>query len=158
MSHSAVRTLIRDSVLSVQENVNFIYARASDFNSIKDKSLPFVQLDPLNQTAAFTNNQVYSRTFRVAMVFYKLDALQGAEEETAAVLDEMDLLCDRCLTKLNLGASGDDPTVELTSQTATIANIRKTPVIKVTADMLTGWMLEFDMTVPDTFDYCKVYG
>lgn len=157
MSHQAVRTLIRDSVLSIQDNVNFIYARRSDFNSIKDKSERFVTLDPLRVTASFTSNQIYSRKFRVGMVFFQLDSLSGAEEETVEKLDAMDVLSDKFLVKLNLGASGDDPTVTISSQTISIENIQREPVIKVTADCMTGWMLQFDMIVPDSFDYCKVY-
>lgn len=157
MSHLAVRNLIRDSLLSIQDNVSFIYARRSDFNSIKDKSERFVHLDPLEVTASFTSNQIYVRKFRVAMVFFQLDSLQGSEEETVLKLDSMDLLSDKFLAKLNLGASGDDPTVNISSQTITIENIRRTAVIKVTSDCMTGWMLTFDMIVPDSFDYCKVY-
>ncbi|HRG79447.1 MAG TPA: hypothetical protein PL167_07540, partial [Cyclobacteriaceae bacterium] len=55
MSHLAVRTLISDTLKSVDDSVLFAYARASDFNSIGIKDDKRVRLDPLRQSLEFTD-------------------------------------------------------------------------------------------------------
>lgn len=158
MSHLAVRTLISDTVKSVDDAILFAYARASDFNAIGAKKDKRVRLDPLKQSLSYTDeNYNLSKTYRVAMVFYKLDELQGSEEETAKILDETDILSDKFINKLNLFNFSEDSTDEISTQQIEIQSIVKTPVIKVTVDCCTGFILEFDLIAPDNFDYCSLY-
>lgn len=158
MSHHAVRTLISDTLKSVDDSVLFAYARASDFNSLGIKDDKRVRLDPLRQTLEYSEGSYnLSKQYQVILVFYILDELQGAEEATANKLDLMDELSDKFINKLNLFAFNEDTTDEISSQNTEITSMRKEPIIKVTADCVTGWVLSFNFTVPDTFDYCSLY-
>lgn len=158
MSHLAVRTLISDTLKSVDDSVLFAYARASDFNSIGIKDDKRVRLDPLRQTLEYSEGSYnLSKQYQVIIVFYILDDIQGAEEATAKKLDAMDVLSDKFINKLNLFAFNEDTTDEVSSQNTEITSIRKEPIIKVTADCVTGWVVSFNFTVPDTFDYCSLY-
>lgn len=157
MSHQAVRTLISDTLKSIDDSVLFAYARASDFNSMGIKDDKRVRLDPLRQSLEYSENYNLSKQYQVVIIFYKLDSIQGAEEETATILDQMDLLSDKFLNKLNLFEFNEDSTDEVSTQNTEITSIRKEPIIKVTADCVSGWVVSFNFTVPDTFDYCSLY-
>lgn len=157
MSHQAVRTLISDTLKSIDDSVLFAYARASDFNSMGIKDDKRVRLDPLRQSLEYSENYNLSKQYQVVIIFYKLDSIQGAEEETATILDQMDLLSDKFLNKLNLFEFNEDSTDEISTQNTEITSIRKEPIIKVTADCVSGWVVSFNFTVPDTFDYCSLY-
>lgn len=162
MSHQAIRTLIEDTVKSIDRDILFGYARKSDFNSIGTKADVRVQLDPLKETTDFIENSLsFTKTYTVALVFSKKDDLQGAEEETAKILDETDDLSDQLIVKLNRFVLDNDQTEivndEVDSNTIELSSITKEPIIKVMVDCITGWLLQFKITVPNTFDYCSVY-
>lgn len=160
MSHRAVRLLIRDAVKSVRDEVQFIYGRKSDANAVKNKRLPFVTLSPLTSTANLTDDSFnLTTTYSIGLVFYRMDDLQGNEEGTAKVLDEMADFADKAIQYLNRSGEDYGESIQdgLTTDMVKLSNIRKEAVIKVMSDMLTGWIVEFDLIVPDNFDYCSIY-
>lgn len=160
MSHQSVRLLIQDACKSVRDRVVFVYGRTSDVNAIKDKKLPFVNLSPLTSTGSFINDSsTLTTTYAVRLVFYKLDNLQGAEDETAKILDEMSDFADKAIAFLNRSGEdyGESIQLDVTTDDVVITNLRKEPVIKVLTDCLSGWIVELDLTVPDKFDYCSLY-
>lgn len=157
-SHLAVRTLISDTIKSIDDSILFAYARASDFNTIGKKLDKRVCLDPLKQIVTpIESGFGFTKTYQVGMVFYRLDDKQGAEEASAAILDEMDLLSDKFLNKLNDILLDKDNTDDVNTQTVELTNMRKEPVFKVTADICTGYIFTMDLVVPDAFDYCSMY-
>ena len=155
MSHKSIRILIEDTLRSIDDSVMFAYARASDFNAIGKKEAKRVQLDPLKESLEYTDGAMnLTKTFQVGMVFYKLEpSTAGAEIETMLILDEMDLLSDKFINKLNLFLIGQEVSVA----DVEIKSIRKEPVIKVTTDFATGYVVQFDLVTPDDFDYCSIY-
>lgn len=158
MSHKAVRVLIEDTVRSIDDSILFAYARASDFNAIGIHDSKRVRLDPLKQSFGFSDNSYnLSKTYKVGMVFYKLDSLEGAEEVTKDILDQMDLLSDKFIAKLNTFAFNEDVSKPIISQNIEIKPGTKDEAIKVTVDCCTGWVLQFEIVAPDTFDYCSLY-
>lgn len=153
MSHSAVRAFIEAKATGLSTSVQFGYGRASDFNQIKGKQYPYVWCDPLTSTINITDGLVVTETYRVNMVFYKYDAADSTEAAYKLILDQTDDLVQEFIRDIN-----EDLTLgsvaTLTTGNTEIANISKQPVIKVMADVLTGWIVTFDLTVPDKFDYC----
>lgn len=156
--HKAVRTLLRDTALSLADNIVFTYARASDANQIQGKKYPFIRLDPLKQSIEPTESGYnFTKTYLVGLVFYDKDLLQGTEEQTVEILDAADELSDKFMNKLNLFvADGEDSTESIAHEQIELKSIRKNPFIKV-LECLTGYTLEFEMVVPDTFEYCALY-
>lgn len=152
MSHKGIRLLIEDTAKSLGDDVQFTYARTSDFNILKDKRYPFITLDPLSAVPVYANNNVsnYMKTWAVSMAFYQLDSDASTQEDYAKILDEMDGYVDNFLNKLNfysLNRNIDSDEIILTS-------ISQPPFIKATADVLTGYLLTFQMQVTDQFNYC----
>lgn len=158
MSHKAVRQLIRDTAKSLGDSIEFVYARKTDFNSIRDKKYPFIQLELLNSSASLNENNVtLNASYPVAMTFYQLDSLTGAEDETTNILDITDDLVQSFMRKMNLYSFTEDDSVVVSTKNITLSNFKMQSFVKMTTDCLTGWILTFDMEVPDYFDYCSLY-
>lgn len=158
MSYQAVRILIEDTIRSIDDSVMFAHARDSDFNSVgirEDKRVQLTPMEPLTEPATAEHNS--TKTFTIKMVFYKLDSLSTAEDFTTNILDEMDILSDKFIHKLNVFTL-EYESAEVSSSTIEIVNMQpKRPVIKVTADCVTGFIVSFGLIVPDVFDYCSLY-
>lgn len=152
VSHKGIRLLIQDSALSLADDMQFTYARTSDFNVMRDKRYPFITLDPLSSVPVYTDNNVsnFMKTWQVEMAFYQLDNLASIQEEYALILDEMDGYVDNFINKLNFYSESQ----QITSNEIVITNIVQTPFIKATADILTGYLLSFRVQVNDQFNYC----
>lgn len=155
MSHQAVRELIEAKALAVADNVNFGYGRGSDFNQIKDKTYKYIWLDPLTSTILIGEDQVnFVEQYNISLVFYGFDAPDSTQDQYKLILDETDVLVQKFLRDLQNDLLNDDTTIQLTSNNIAISGIAKQPVIKVMADVLTGWIVTFNLTVPDNYDYC----
>lgn len=158
MSHKAVRQLIRDTAKSLGDSIQFVYARATDFNAIRDKKYPFIQLELLNANASFNESNVtLNSSYPVAMTFYQLDSLTGAEDQTTNILDQTDDLAQAFMRKMNLYSFSEDDTVAIATKNIVLTNFKMQSFVKMTTDCLTGWIVRFDMEVPDDFDYCSLY-
>ena len=150
MSHRDVRQFIEDTAKSLATDIQFTYARTSDFNIIKDKKYPYIVLDPLSSTPAFSNEGVsnYTKAWACSMAFYQLDDMASTADQYKLILDQMDSYVDKFINKLNRYSTMSDEVL--------IQNISQTPFIKTTADVLTGYLLSFTLLVSDQFEYCEI--
>lgn len=153
MSHKAVRDFIKAKALALGSDVRFGYGRASDFNQIKDKGYPYVWCDPLVSSVDVVDGLLVSERYRVSLVFYKFDAADSTQEQYKLILDQTDELVQQFIRDVNEDLL-TGTVADLTPGNTAIENISKNPVIKVMADVLTGWIVTFDFIVPDKFDYC----
>jgi|SRR5688572_2910315 len=158
MSHAAVRAFIGDTAKAVKDTIQFGYGRTEEFNSKADNSRECIWLDPLIFAAAFTNlgTNNLSITWNVAMFFYKFDSIGSIETEYSKILDETNQTLLKFVSLLNYNP-GESTTDSIRTDNVLLSNFRGEPVIKVTKDYMTGWTLTFQITVPDTFDYCSIY-
>lgn len=139
--------LIESTAKSLADDIQFTYARTSDFNVIRDKKYPFITLDPLNATPQFTDTGVtFIKSWSCNMAFYQLDQAASTQDEYAIILDEMSEYVDKFINKLNLYSTQAD--------TIVISTVTQTAFIKATADILTGYLLTFSLLAQDDFDYC----
>ena len=147
MSHKGIRLLIEDTAKKLGDDIQFTYARSSDFNILRDKRYPFISLGMLSANASYAvdNSWNYSKTWSVTMAFYELDKEGSTQEEYALILDSTDVMVDTFIQKLNFFILND---------TITITAINQTPFIKDFADILTGHILTFQLQVPDNWNYC----
>lgn len=152
MSHKGIRSLIEDVSKSLGNDIQFTYARTSDFNLIRDKRYPFISLDPITAAATYADNSVsnYMKTWSCQMAFYQLDTEASDQTEYAPILDLTDSLVDKFINKLNFYAYNQC----VNSDDIIITGINQTPFIKATADILTGHLLSFQLQVTDQFNYC----
>lgn len=153
MSHKGIRLLIEDTAKSLGDDIQFTYARPSDFNVLRDKRYPFITLDALSSTPVYTvdGTHNYMKTWQCVMAFYQLDRQDSTQEEYAQILDFTDNLVDKFINKLNFYALNYDG---VTSDDITISAINQQAVIKVMADYLTGHIVTFSVQVSDRFNYC----
>jgi hypothetical protein len=148
VSHKGIVKLIEDTAKSLADDMQFSYGRASDVNMLRDKRYPFIALDPLRSSAEYavdgTSN--YSKSWIVNMAFYFLDKEESTQDEYRKLLDDADILVDQFINKLNF--------YSLKSDSIVITGISQDPVIKVMADIITGYIISFTITANDDFNYC----
>jgi hypothetical protein len=154
VSHKGIRLLLEDTAKSLADNIQFDYGRTSDFNMLRDKKYPFISVSPLNASASYAVNNVtnFSKVYQVQIAFYQLDQEHSSQDEYAPILDEMNLLADSFFNKLNFFVQGRC----LDSDDIILTGMSQQPFVKATADILTGYIMNFSITVTDSFDYCAI--
>lgn len=150
MSHRGVRLMIEEAAKGLRDDLQFTYARTSDFNVMRDKKYPFVTLDPMTSNPQYATDGVtnYMKAWNCQLAFYMLDSTGSDQDEYATILDQTDDLVDRFINSLNFNTQRYDFLIQ---------NINQTPFVKATSDILTGHILTFTLFVQDNFDYCSVY-
>lgn len=148
--HESIRRLIEDTAKSLADNIQFYYARESDFNQIREKKSFSIVLDPLRAVPGYSvdNHRNYTKAWVVEMTFYRLDKESSTGDEYAKILDEADTFVDNFINKLNFYSAQ--------ASEITLSNFRQDPFIKVLADILTGYILTFQIEVMDNFEYCEI--
>lgn len=147
MSHRSVRLLIESTAKSLADDIQFTYATNSDFNQLRDKKYPFISLALLTATPQFTDTGVtFIKQWNCQMAFYQLDIKGSSPERKALILDEMGLLVDKFINKLNLYSSQAD--------TIVLSGISQQAFVEAMADILTGHLLSFNLLAQEDFDYC----
>ena len=156
MSHKAVRQFIETTAKSLADNVKFGYGRSSDFNKIKDKKYPYIWMDPLNSSFEIGEDAInFTERYSVSLVFYRFDDPDSTEDQYKLILDETDKLVQTFVRKIHENLENAYHLTDIIRTDNTVVeNITKQPVIKVMADVLTGWIVTFELIVPDNFDYC----
>lgn len=146
--HEAIREFIRLTAESLSDDLQFFYAKTSDFNQLTDVNSPSIVLDPLSAVPQYTDNGVtnYMKAWSCNMAFYKFDREGSTPEQYAKLLDETDSLVDKFINKINFYSYKSDSIV--------IQNINQSPFIKATSKIMTGHILTFTLLAQDDFDYC----
>lgn len=147
MSHKSIRLLLEDTANGLADDVQFSYGTETDFNQSKKSGVPLIHIDPLNVSPSYQVNGVsnYMKQWQVTMVFLKYD--NSRETEYTKILDDLDPLVDTFINKLNFFSHQSDQ--------ITISSISVTSLIKVYADILSGWRLDFNILASDDFQYCE---
>lgn len=148
MSHKGIVSLFEDVSKKLGDDIEFLYGRTSDFNQLRINNQTAINVSPLRASPAYTDNdtQNYSKTWFVAMGFYQTDKIESKPSEYQKILDDVDSMVDIYINTLNFYSIKSDSIV--------IRNMRQDPFIKALADVLTGWVLTFDLQVNDDFNYC----
>lgn len=158
MVHSSVISLFEDSAKSLSDTVVFGYGALSDFASIKNKRMPYVWVDPIEGGFPVTDSLVSSSvTFKASINFLDFDDPKGNEDETARTWDKMFNLMEQFIHKLDQFLLNNDEIDDVVSDKVELSNVRFVSRRKGTDDVLSGWTLTFDMTVPSDFNYCSIY-
>ena len=139
-----VRDFIEDTLRKVRDDVSFSYARESDFNAIQNKTYPAVLLKPLSFTPKRVGYTI-NREYKVTLLFYALDSLEGAEDETKRFwMKWMSWLPAFSRSKPFRSLSvDDDPEEDVTSDKITISKRRGNSTDQVHPTTLRGisWIL-----------------
>ena len=151
MSHASVKLLLQDVAKSLADSMQFGYGRRSEFNMITNHKYPYIWLLPLTAARRFVpNSTTHTKTWNVAIIFLDLDKADADEKQSEKILDSMDVLVDRYTQTLDdwFERSYD------TMGAITIQNDLQQPFYKDDSGVHTGWLLTFQLVVPDDFTYC----
>lgn len=148
--HKAIRQLIENTAKSLADNIQFAYEAPGGFDQIREQRYPYVVLDPPVAVPTYSVNNVsnYSKTWLIQMAFWQPDQAAATGDESAKILDDMDLFVDKFLNKLNFYTD--------MSADILIQSMRQEPFIKVGPNVLTGYILNFQIVVNDDFEYCEI--
>lgn len=152
--HEQLVSLIEQIVRTLADNIAFGYARESDFNVQNDVSLPYILLDPPTASSSFAVNNVYSlsKVWTVSMAFYQKDREDSTGDQYKKILDQMDVYVTRFVLALNEQYITLEQTQALNTGNIIIQGINQSPFIKTTSQILTGWLLTFQVVVPDIYE------
>lgn len=149
--HRGVRLLIEATAKSLADDIDFFYARTSDFNQIQNNTgNTSIVLDPLTATPQYSVNGTtnYMKAWSCSMAFYRYDKEASTGDEYALILDQTDELVDKFVNKLNFYSSQADHLV--------IQSISQQAFIKATSKIMTGHLLNFTILAEDEFEYCEI--
>jgi len=134
------RKEVKDFIQSGAElyNIPFDTGRITEFNSHRSNTYPFIFLETITVSTDLINS-VQSDTWAINLHIASKDALDSDTDEYEALIDDADLLAQKLTRRYN--------DVLNTYDLVTISNISRTPFIKKHADILTGVILSFDLTV-----------
>lgn len=161
MTHEAVVDLLEDVAKAIGDNVKFGYGALEDFNTIQNKSYPFIWLYALKgQFVPGEEGKLTSVVeFECTLNFLNLDNPKGAEYDTAQAWDTGFQIMEKYIHKLDefLLASQEEDEDSITTDTVRITRSRFEAGRKATGDVLSGWTLDLTLEVPNDFDYCSIY-
>lgn len=152
MSHQSVRLLLQDVAKSLADNIQFGYGRHSEFNMLQGVSYPWRWLLPMTAQPFFAVNDVehYQKLWNIAMLFFDKDEFDAAAGPSNDILDVQDAGVDAFIQRLNDWSMKLEDTVGA----VTLRGFNQQPFYKDDAGIHTGWLLTFQMIVPDDFEYC----
>ena len=157
MTHESVLTLLEDTAKSLGDSVQFGYGALEDFNTIPNKTFPYIWVYPMKGEFPKLGQSVGSIVeFDIEVNFVVLDSVSGAEFETAKAWDDAFQLMEKFVHKLDQFILNYDPSVP-SSDIIELERLRFEAGRKATGDVLTGWKLGFVMKIPTQFEYCSIY-
>jgi len=145
VSHKGIRTLIEKTALKLQDDVQFSYGVDTDFNQARKKGNLLINTSPMSSVPTYgEDGRNYFQTWSVEMVFFQVD--NTSKLEYTKILDHIDPLLDRFINDMNF--------FSVRSDQITLSSFSKSPFIKATSDILTGWLLTFQIFEIGDFDPC----
>lgn len=152
MSHQSVRLLLQDVAKSLADNIQFDSGRHSEFNMKQNISYPWIWLLPITAQPQFAVNEVehFQKVWNIALLFFDKDTFDSTNGPSNEILDKQDETVDAFIHRLNDWYWKQSDTVGA----VTLRGFNQQPFYKDDAGIHTGWLLTFQIVVPDSFEYC----
>jgi hypothetical protein len=144
-----VRLLLEDVAKSLADNICFSFGRESEFNNLKTKESRYIWLLPLIANFPI-NDTTRTKTWIVSLLFMEVDRFDASNKETGVIHDELDVLVDKFIRRLDDWSQTQNDTVGA----ITLSTVRQDAFFKEQAGIVSGWKVDFTMQVPDGFNYC----
>jgi hypothetical protein len=146
MKRSEVRTFIKSGVDSLNLSLGFGSGRLSEFNSERGNTYPTTWLETLEVNPELTEQGLPIDQWAVNLHIAKKDALDSSASEYESIIDSCDEIAQKLINKYNNEVDS--------FQHITLSGYSRTPFIKKHADLLTGVLLSFTLSSPDTTNVC----
>jgi len=154
VTRAEAREFLELGIISLFD-VTYGTGRISEWNSNRLRTYPMAWIESLRVTTELTPALLRMDTWRVRIHIADRDIADSIEEQYEAIIDDCDYYAQQLLKYYS---DYIDETQVLSFKRITLSNITRDPFIKKNADCLTGVMLSFDMTAPDTSEVCPFTG
>lgn len=145
MKRSEIREFLKDGADAV--NLPFEAGRITEFNSFRSNEYPMAWLQTLQPSTEIVQPGYPYDEWQVIIHIAQLDKVDSSPSEYEAIVDECDLYAQKFIKKINDEVSG--------YALITLSGISREPFIKKHADCLTGVILSFNLSSPDTTNLCE---
>jgi hypothetical protein len=152
MLYQSLYSLLSTTASSLPFDNEFHHGRGSDINVFSNNNRQtLIWLSPMVATGSFPNklNRLF-KAYRIELAFYQRDAIDNTNEQTRDIL----YTADKVLTKYLLDLNDEVVDIDNGVDDVEITNINQEPFIRVTSHILTGFLVTFNITLPDDFNYC----
>lgn len=161
MNYSALYKYLRDISQSLDLSVKFFHGRKEFLNLTQPNKPLYIYSLPFTSTGSLTGTTMQvNETWQVNLIFYMQDKADSAidQNQENSIQAEIEILTivenasSKFLHYVNENQLTDD--LSEAADRLTVVSFNKSPAIKDTAQMLTGFLLTLNLLVPDDFDYC----
>lgn len=149
MKRSEVRTFIEAGVTAVDASMTFGSGRITEWNAARDNRYPGVWWES-DQTLGteITNFTLPLDSWPIRVHIGKKDAQDSSAAQYEALIDDCDLIAQKLVRQYNQILEGANENM------VSISGINREPFIKKHADLITGVILSFTLSLPDTTNLC----
>ena len=145
MRRQAVRSFLEDGIILLTD-VTYGSGRVTEWNSDRIRVYPMAWIESLRTSSDITSMELLYDTWSIKIHIAKKDTADSVEVRYEALIDDCDEMAQELIRYYNQVVSG--------YKLVTITGINREPFIKKNADCLTGVILSFDLTAPDTTNLC----
>lgn len=144
MTRKEIYQLIKDGVDRLKLPHEFGRGRISEFSSTRDHNYPIIWFETSPMSTSLSQNSMPIDAWPIRLHIGRLDKEDSKTEQYEYIIDECDLIAQALSFIYN--------SVVTNSTFITIDSINREPFIKKHADSVTGVLLSFTLTGPDTTD------
>lgn len=146
MKRSEVRAFIESGFEALSKQMPFDSGRITEFNSERGNEYPMGWLESLSVGTSVFASQANMDEWAISIHIAKKDAADSVQGQYEKLVDDCDLVAQELIKKYNAVVNN--------SKLITMDGVTRTPFIKLHADCLTGVILAFTLTSPDTTSFC----
>lgn len=147
MKRSELRSFLETGVEAINPQMPFGSGRITEWNSNRNNEYPGVwyeSVQPLD--VEIVNFTLPSDNWPVRLHVGKLDAMDSSAAQYEQLIDDCDYIAQQLIRQYNQVVDN--------SNRVTITGITREPFIKKHADCVTGVILSFTLSIPDTTVLC----
>ena len=160
MNYLSLYDYLKDITQNLDLTVKFFHGRKELLNLTDNNKPIYVYSLPFIGSGGFTTAQQEQETWQVNLFVYMQDQPDSGIDQNDEDNIQAEVRCltitekvaDKIIHFINDNTLSDE--LEAASELVTITSFNKQPVIRDTAQMLTGWLVTINLLVDDSFDYC----
>ena len=160
MNYLALYDYLKDITQSLDLTVKFFHGRKELLNLTDNNKPVYVYSLPFISSGGYTTSQQADENWQVNLFVYQQDQPDSGIDQNdqvsmqaeARILSITKQVVDKIVHYVNDNTISED--LEYASEFITVTSFNCQPVIRDTAQMLTGWLVTLNLKVDDSFDYC----
>jgi hypothetical protein len=146
MKRTEVKNFLQAGINALDAGIAYGVGRISEFDSNRSMSYPHTWTEPIVVNTDINESGLPYDNWDIKLHIAKKDAADSSADQYESLVDSCDEIAQELIKKYNDIVSG--------YKTVTLTGINRTPFIKKNADCLTGVILSFTLSAPDTTNWC----